>query len=125
MNHYTITSEQLATIKASRLQHLDHGDEAAAKALDWVLTAEPSGWRPIETAPQTGATVLLGFRNLAGKWRTVRGQWFSQAEIDESWEEPDDGEPGWYETAVEAEDPPNVWRVNPTHWQPLPQPPEA
>lgn len=38
---YTITADQLASIKASRLQHLDNGDEAAADALDWAVTAEP------------------------------------------------------------------------------------
>lgn len=42
MPTYTITADQLASIKASRLQHLDNGDEAAAKALGWVLTAEPN-----------------------------------------------------------------------------------
>jgi hypothetical protein len=41
MSAYTITADQLASIAASRLQHLDRGDEAAADALDWVLTAEP------------------------------------------------------------------------------------
>ena len=37
-----MTPTQLESIRAARLQLLDHGDEAAAKALDWVLTAEPS-----------------------------------------------------------------------------------
>ena len=36
-----MTHDQLESIRAARLQLLDHGDEAAAKALDWVLAAEP------------------------------------------------------------------------------------
>ena len=42
MPTYTITADQLASVAASRLQHLDNGDEAAADALGWVLTAEPT-----------------------------------------------------------------------------------
>jgi hypothetical protein len=80
-------------------------------------------WQPIETAPKTGRTLLLGYLNSAGKWRTVRGQWMSEAYISEQWEEPDDAEPGWYETSVEADDPPNCWPIEPTHWMPLPAAP--
>ena len=82
-----------------------------------------SEWREIETAPRDGRTVLLGFYNKLGNWRTLRGQWFSQAEIDESWEEPENGSEGWYETSVEKDDPPNCWLTEPTHWMPLPPPP--
>lgn len=83
-------------------------------------------WRSIETAPTDGRTILLGYFNSHGKWRTLRGQWMSEAYIAEYWEDPDDVEPGWFETSVEADDPPNCWRIiEPTHWQPLPPPPEA
>jgi len=82
-------------------------------------------WQPIDTAPKDGRTVLLGYLNSAGKWRTTRGQWMSEEYIAECWEEPDDVEPGWFETAEEAEDMPNCWRIEPTHWQPLPAPPAA
>jgi hypothetical protein len=82
-------------------------------------------WQPIETAPKTGRTLLLGYLNSTGKWRTVRGQWMSEAYISEQWEEPDDAEPGWYETSVEADDPPNCWPIEPTHWMPLPAAPAA
>ncbi|TDV06022.1 hypothetical protein [Paraburkholderia caballeronis] len=85
--------------------------------------AEAVAWQPIETAPKTGRTVLLGYSNAAGKWRTVRGQWMSETYIAEDWEEPDDVEPGWFETSVEADDVPNCWRVEPTHWMPLPPEP--
>ena len=91
-----------------------------------LLAAAPSlpqGWLPIESAPRD-KTILLGYRNSHGHWRTLRGDWFSREEIDEMWEEPDGVEPGWFETSVEADDVPNVWRTNPTHWMSLPQPPK-
>lgn len=80
-------------------------------------------WKPIESAPQTGRTLLLGYWNSLGKWRTVRGQWMSAECIAASWEEPDDIEAGWFETSVEAEDVPNCWPIDPTHWMPLPAAP--
>ncbi|QKQ46788.1 hypothetical protein [Achromobacter denitrificans] len=43
--------------------------------------------------------------------------------IAEHWEDPDDAEAGWFETAVEADDVPNCWPVSPSHWQPMPTPP--
>ena len=80
-------------------------------------------WQSIKTAPKD-KTILLGHRNSHGHWRTLRGEWFSQEEIDELWEDPDGVEPGWFETSVEADDVPNVWHTNPTHWQPLPAAPK-
>jgi len=79
-------------------------------------------WQSIETAPKDGRTLLLGRTNEMGKWRTMRGQWFTKAEIDQDWEETDGFEAGWYETAVEP-DYPNCWAIAPTHWQPLPKAP--
>ena len=76
-------------------------------------------WQPIETAPRTGRTLLLGYFNEKGNWRTLRGQWFSAEEIEESWEIYDSPE-GWYETPVEGEE---CFFTEPTHWQPLPEPP--
>jgi hypothetical protein len=82
-------------------------------------------WKLIDSAPKTGRTLLLGYWNSLGKWRTVRGQWMSAECIASSWEEPDDIEAGWFETAVEAEDVPNCWPIDPTHWLPLPDAPCA
>lgn len=91
---------------------------------EWAAV-ETSGWQPIETAPKDGRTLLLGYFNKLGNWRTVRGQWFEQDELDE-WEGDDYGNPAdWYETADAADDPPNCWRIEPTHWMPTPQPPRA
>lgn len=87
-----------------------------------VKDAARLDWQPIETAPKTGRTILLGYVNSHGNWRTLRGQWFSEEAILD-WEEPDDFDAGWYETSVEADDPPNCWITEPTHWMPLPTPP--
>lgn len=80
-------------------------------------------WQPIATAPKTGATLLLGYFNHYGKWRTLRGQWYSQDAIENDFEDSDNAAPGWYETSVEADDIPNCWPTNPTHWMELPAPP--
>ena len=101
-------------------QH-DAAFEAVSAAIA-ALEEEPQGWRPISEAPKDGRSMLLGYPNRAGKWRTVRGQWFSDAEIAETWEE--EGDEGWYETSVECEDLPNCWPIEPTHWMPLPTPPK-
>ncbi|MFM0270149.1 hypothetical protein PQQ59_06160 [Paraburkholderia aspalathi] len=92
---------------------------------DHIADERKMEWLPIETAPKTGRTVLLGYPNSAGKWRTVRGQWMSEAYIADYWEEPDDVEPGWFETSEEADDVPNCWRIEPTHWMPLPAAPAS
>lgn len=84
-----------------------------------------AGWQSIETAPKDGRTLLLGYRNQCENWRTVRGQWMDEDYIHENWEEPDNGEPGWFETSVNAEDPPNCWCIDPSHWMLLPPPPLA
>ncbi len=87
-----------------------------------VLT---EAWQPIETAPKDGRTLLLGYFNSHGKWRTMRGRWYSLDTIVEEWEESDLAGEGWYETVVESDDYPNCWWAEPTHWMHLPPPPAA
>ncbi|CAN7740073.1 hypothetical protein [Duganella sp. LjRoot269] len=86
------------------------------------VEAQPVAWEMIESAPKDGRTLLLGYFNKLGNWRTMRGRWYSAAAIADDWEDPDDAEEGWYETAVEP-DIPNCWATTPTHWQPLPAKP--
>ena len=101
-------------------------DCAAAYESGWqsaMAHKEADAWQPIATAPRD-KTVLLGYRNSHDHWRTLRGEWFSKEEIDELWEDPKGVEPGWFETSVEADDVPNVWRTAPTHWRSLPAAPK-
>lgn len=91
----------------------------------WVNRAalQAQQWQPIETAPKD-KWLILGYYNIAGKWRTVRGNWFDDGDLFDDNEEPIHGDEGWYETAENANDLPNVWPINPTHWMPLPAAPK-
>lgn len=101
---------------------------ASKSTIDAIMeaVAEVQAWLPIdEKAPRDGCTVLLGFRNELGRWRTVRGQWFAEGELDE-WNDGDSESPaGWYEVAETPDDPPNCWQISPTNWQHLPPPPDG
>ena len=79
-------------------------------------------WRTIETAPQDGRELLLGYRNSHGHWRTLRGRWVNQDQIDNEWEGGDEYTAGWYEEPVEGE---HCYPTSPTHWMPLPPAPET
>lgn len=80
-------------------------------------------WLPIESAPRDGRTILLGYRNSNGVWRTMRGQWISAEYIAEYCDEDDEVWPGWYETCVEGDEP-GCWPTTPTHYMDLPPEPE-
>ncbi|WP_368648008.1 hypothetical protein ABRZ10_07210 [Castellaniella ginsengisoli] len=132
-NAKSLTAEDLIGFRLTATAHItglarviesccDHID---AQAAEIARLREAQAWQPIETAPRDGRTLLLGRRNSLGNWRTMRGQWMSAEYIAEYWEDPDEVEPGWFETAVEAEDPPNCWLIEPTHWMPLPAAPGA
>jgi hypothetical protein len=112
-------------VKGKRKTHKGYRFSAHPAAAQPSRAEVLETWQPIETAPKTGRTLLLGYPNVLGKWRTVRGQWMSEAYIAENWEEPDDAETGWYETSAEADDVPNCWPITPTHWMPLPIAPKA
>lgn len=71
------------------------------------MTADNArGWRTIESAPRDGAQVMIA---VAGKWVSI-GRWHDD---DHQWREINN-------------DPTDAWGVElyPTHWQPLPPPPE-
>lgn len=115
----------LARLLGGDASAIPEGPEGATYTFEITMPVPGAStpWRPIDTAPKNGRTILLGYYNRAGKWRTVRGQWMSADYIAEQWEDPDSGEPGWFETSEEAEDVPNCWPIDPTRWMPLPEEP--
>lgn len=107
--------------------------DAGAPALSEKVN-DRSEWLPIESAPH-GPNLILAFRNDAGKWRRVIGWHAKQFEIEVDADELHSGleegpageaiyaKSGWYEYLDADEAPCN--RIWPTHWQPLPSPPDA
>lgn len=69
-------------------------------------------WQPIETAPKDG-TVILAYRKDAG---IFEAHYVSPAEMIAS----DDEKLAWFTTDGE-----DLTNDLPTHWQPLPKPPEG
>jgi hypothetical protein len=71
-----------------------------------------SAWQPIETAPRDGSEIILGSAYggvFAGFWSDVPNYW---------------GNFGWFEESDRAVCDATRKPYKPTHWQPLPAPPE-
>ena len=85
---------------------------AALQALGW---RPPIQWQPIETAPTDG-TVILVYRRDQGRFCA---HYVAPADIIDS----DDCKPQWFSTHGDSLDASNG--TMPTHWQPLPAPPET
>jgi hypothetical protein len=97
-----MTHDHIESARVARLQLLDLGDSKTAALLDWAVTAEPSGWRPIETLPAEGEFLVFmpGERHKT----QVMNAHVNVTTIGHAF-------------AFDL--------TRPTHWQPLPQPPEA
>lgn len=80
-----------------------------------------SGWQPIETAPK-GRKVIVGYRNSLGKWRTVMGCYYLAGTLESDADDSGWAPEGWYEESETHEDI-MPCDCEPTHWQPLPEPP--
>lgn len=120
------TEEQIARVLFSFIEDEVSFDEAKAAndaGYSWVsdmaraalakLSAMPSGWMPIETAPKDGTPILLAAKGFDGG--------VGIAAFDTGWS-PD----GWWmcDDGKRAVDLP-LRGADPTHWQPLPTPPEG
>jgi hypothetical protein len=74
----------------------------------WNTRKSDDGWRTMESAPKDGSEVLAWAREAAGgrcttvEWSRSRGSWIECYDLD-----------GWMEG------------YGPTHWRPLPSPPEG
>lgn len=112
------TAEVAESNTASQLEKAHANAIAAHKAIESKLRELLPVWQPIETAP-VNKTLMLGFKNEQGNWRSTRGCWMDEVEI-ASWEH-DESPVGWYETPTEGEE---CFYIEPTHWMPLPKDPE-
>lgn len=68
-------------------------------------------WQPIETAPKDGRMLLLVWRDKQqqGLPMVLEGYWYAAS----------DGEAFWWSPGQVS------WKLEPTHWMPLPKPPEV
>lgn len=71
-----------------------HVDLSAPRGVREIV---PAGWQPISTAPKDRVILLAG-RFLSGAWEVISGEWLVTR---------------W----------PYVGQGQPSHWQPLPEPP--
>lgn len=77
-------------------------------------------WQRIDTAPKD-RLLLVGFFNERGKWRSAHAQYrVDLPQHDDADEDEEPAPAGWYEGSLEAE---MLWMIRPTHWMPLPAPP--
>ena len=90
-------------------------DDVAHASVEFIdraiaFLADGEGWRPIETAPKDGESILVA---CGGKYPSV-----DQAEWSTEWD--DDGM--WHATGGKRKSGNSLGYV-PTHWSPLPSPP--
>lgn len=78
-------------------------------------------WQPIETAPKDGTEVLVWCSKCA--LVPIAMSYSSAAYFELEYGDPEYMEEGWYMSWSYPVDPPEVtWQ--PTHWMPLPPPPQ-
>lgn len=86
----------------------------AQEALDTLKQPAPDAWRPIETAPKDGTEVLLFKTFPSGEPQITMASYWDYPGI-EHWQR------GWRTEKCKEQ----LSISNPTHWQPLPQPPSG
>ena len=83
----------------------DAAIQAMSKAMDRNMTESERGWQPIDTAPKDGTALLLLYvPELEGAIPQFVAGWVNEFET-------------WGNGAIQ------YWHRQPTHWQPLPDPP--
>ena len=114
--------------------HMIRGDKASVEAVVSALRAlrdAPVGWRPIESAPRDGERVLLGRSDHDGDGDggvSVCGYWLDAVEDGVDYMGADAGftdvdyQVFWPGRSFGME-PYRSAGKQPTHWQPLPEPP--
>lgn len=91
------------------------------------MSAGLGAWLPIATAPTNGCKVIVFYLNRSNKPRTVMARWLNDEEAAESDVDDVGLEAGWYECIDNWDDYTEVaiHEGEPTHWMPLPPPPQA
>ena len=77
-------------------------------------------WEPIETAPKDGTPILL-WCLYENKYGEVLGPYFWVGPPQDDY----DVSPGWYPTQDDGDFDGLASDETPTHWMPLPEPPES
>lgn len=125
VDYEELRTEALRMLKIYQQDPQDH-DFRDGFGLFLIAHAEallnPDPWRPIEEAPKDGKSVLLACDyDRHGKQRVSLAWWddqFDKSEISGCWIE------GWFYDYQEDENTPMRVEFRPTHWKPLPAPPE-
>ena len=113
---------------------------ACSKVMQYLATTlrtllASRAWQPIESAPKS-TPILVHYKNPAGMGRTVKAEYIEKFTVEsddtddgeyseeldnyfipEGWHEIVDNHPEWGYFPLDAGN-------NPTHWQPLPTPPD-
>lgn len=110
----------LSTKEASRLLA-----ERAAQIRALPVPAQAGEWKPIESAPK-GRKLIVGYRNVLGKWRAIIAAYYLPGTLDASeWNDGGDehgfAPEGWYEESETHDE--LLPCETPTHWMPLPAAP--
>lgn len=81
-------------------------------------------WQPIDTAPKDGSRVLIGWFDALRKWKVRAAYWDTHFNTVWDYEENMPIEmPAWTDGAIESFASERITSYEPTHWMPLPQPP--
>jgi hypothetical protein len=81
-------------------------------------------WRPIETAPKDGQSILIGWQDQECGWQTRCAWW--DVQFDLKWDEEKEGSyyrPAWTDARIMSFNYEETYSYEPTHWMPLPPPP--
>jgi hypothetical protein len=101
-------------IKELRGTGLPSRPKTADKLTRAIGNAQAEGWRPIETAPKDGTRVMLG--NELATWEAEYRPVYSSGYRPEN---------PWFSVMLNMDHLPRERRYgSPTHWQPLPTPPQ-
>lgn len=84
-------------------------------------------WQPISTAPKDGRKIIVWYLNRYKLPRTVMAEWVTDEEAEAQDSDGVGLKGGWYECLDNWDDYTAlaIYQGEPTHWMPLPPPPEA